>query len=73
MTVEELLADPIALERGRKAVEDVLIEYRDARISQIRGNGCVVCEADGRPSHIIRLGVDDALRIALTAIVGGAQ
>jgi len=70
MTIDELLADPEALERGRKAVEDTLISFRDSRISTIgRGNGAVVCEPDGTPSHIIRMGIDDVLHIALTAIV----
>jgi len=69
VTIDELLADPEALECGRKAVEDALIDFRDRRISQLMcGNGAVVCEPDGIPSHTIRLRLDDVLRIALTAI-----
>jgi len=57
------------LEVGRKAVEDVLIEWRDNRISEFnRGNGLVVREKNGRDSHIIRFGIETALRIALRAM-----
>jgi hypothetical protein len=70
MTIEELLANPEALHRAHLAVEDVLIEYRDARISQpLRGNGAVIKEKDGTLSSTIRLGIDDVLRIGLTALV----
>ena len=68
MTITELLADPVALERGRKAVEDTLIDFRDSRLSIIGpGNGLVIHEADGQESHIIRLSVLDAFVIALRA------
>jgi hypothetical protein len=57
------------LEVARKAVEDVLIELRDARISLLfRGNGLVIREADGGESYVIRLGTEDAMRIGLEAI-----
>lgn len=56
-------------EAARKAVEDVLIEFRDARISQLRNNGLVIREKDGGASSIIRLGPEDAVRIGLEAIV----
>lgn len=57
------------LEIGRKAIEDVLIEYRDSRISLMgRNNGLIVAEKDGKRSGIIRLGPEDALRIGLRAI-----
>ena len=70
MNLKELLDNPEMLEIGRKAVEDTLIRFRDSRISVLgRGNGLVICEPDGTASHIIRLGVEDALRIALTSIL----
>ena len=57
------------LEVGRLAVESALIELRDERISMpMRGNGLVVRESDGKASHVIRIGTEDALRIALKAI-----
>ena len=56
-------------ERGRKAVEDVLIEFRDSRISlPLRNNGLCVKERDGTPSNVIRLAIEDALRIGMRAI-----
>ncbi len=57
------------LEVGRKAVEDVLIEWRDSRLSVLRNNGLVVKEADGKDSSIIRMGTEDAVRIAAKAII----
>jgi hypothetical protein len=62
------------LEIGRKAVEDVLIEWRDERLSALgRNNGLVIRERDGRDSSIIRLTIEDALRIGLKAIAKAAQ
>lgn len=57
------------LEVGRKAIEDVLLEWRDCRISTpFRGNGLVCREKDGKESSIIRMGPEDGLRIGLRAI-----
>jgi len=59
------------LEVGMEAVERKLIALRDSRQSQpLRGSGLVVKEPNGESSSIIRLGIDDALRIALLAIAG---
>ncbi len=68
MTLIEIANNPELLEVGRRAIEDALIEYRQARISYVRGNGLVIREMDGRPSDVIRLGPEDALRIGLLAI-----
>ena len=71
MLHEELIRlanDDAILEIGRKAVEDVAIEWRDSRLSEIRGNGIVVREANGEPSSTIRFGPETAIRIALKAI-----
>ena len=68
-TLYEIADNPALLEIGRKAVEDVLIDSRDSRISQfLRGNGLVIREKDGTPSDIIRIGTEDALRIGIQAI-----
>ena len=57
-------------EIGRQAVEAALIELRDGRISILgRGNGLVIREQDGSPSDVIRLGMEDAMRIAVKAII----
>lgn len=57
-------------EVGRRAVEDVLIGFRDERISLLnRGNGLVIREKDGTESSTIRLGTEAAIRIAVEAIL----
>jgi hypothetical protein len=67
--LEEAANDPSLLEVGRSAVESVLIEFRDRRISVLgRGNGLVIRERDGADSHLIRLSTEDALAIALKAM-----
>jgi hypothetical protein len=51
------------------AVEEALVQFRDARISTpLRGHGMVIRERDGRDSAAIRLSTDDVLQIALRAI-----
>lgn len=58
------------LEVGRKAIEDVLIEWRDSRLSELgRNNGLVVKEKDGKDSSIIRFGPEMALSIGIKAIL----
>jgi hypothetical protein len=70
MTIEELLGNPELLEIARKKVEDVLIQMRDARIARLfMANGLVCREANGDDSYIIRLSIDDALRIGLNAVL----
>ena len=67
---EELLENRELLELGRKAIEDVLVEWRDNRLSEFnRGNGLVIRERDGKDSSIIRLGSETALRIGLKAML----
>lgn len=61
-----------ALEAARKAVEDVLIEFRDRRISVIGGNGFVVRETDGAESSVMRLTTADGLRIGIEAYLQAA-
>ena len=61
-------ANPNLCETARYAVENILINLRDSRISTLRGNGLVAAEADGTPSSTIRLGVEDAFAIALKAV-----
>lgn len=57
-------------EVARKAIEDVLVEFRDGHMWLLgRGNGLVIRSRDGSDSAIIRLGPEDAVRIGLKAIV----
>ena len=53
---------------AEREVEGIL--RSDSRISQpMRGNGLVAREVDGTPSHVIRMGIDDVLRIAPESVV----
>lgn len=62
-----------ALTMAHKAVEDVLIEFRDRRISCFAANGLVVREADGRDSPVIRLGTREGLRIGIEAYLDAME
>jgi hypothetical protein len=67
--LRKIVCDEALMEIGRKAIEDALIEWRDARLSELaRGNGLVIREANGEPSNIIRFGPELAVSIALGAI-----
>ena len=67
--IKEIANDKGLLEIGRAAVEKVLIEWRDSRLSEpFLGSGLVIREKDGAESATIRLGPDDCLRIGLRAI-----
>lgn len=69
MTLDEIAEDDRLIEVGRKAVEDMLIVWRDARLSELgRGNGFSVREKDGSPSSVIRFGTAFGLQIALRAM-----
>ena len=72
-----IAADDECLEIGRQAIENMLVEWRDNRLSELlRGNGLVIREADGKESSIIRFGPETALRVGLNAIaehLGGKQ
>lgn len=69
MNLKEIYENEELLEVGRKAIEDVLLQYRDYRISEFnRANGLVVREKDGSSSNIIRFGPETALKIGLKAI-----
>lgn len=53
----------------RRKIEDVLIELRDSGLSILgRNNGLVVKYKDGSSSDIIRMTIEDALRIGLLAL-----
>lgn len=73
MDLATFLQSPEALEIGRQAVEDQLIEMRDARIGVLRNNGLVIKEYDGSPSHIIRMGPEHAIDIGLKAMIKAFQ
>lgn len=54
---------------ARIAIERMLVEWRDERLSELgRNNGLVIREKDGKDSHIIRFGPETAVSIGLKAI-----
>ena len=60
-------ADPVYV--MHKAVEDVLVDFRDRRIGTLgAANGLVIREADGTESAIVRMSTRDAMTIALAAL-----
>jgi len=69
MKVEDILNSETLIEVGRKAVEDMLVDFRDSRIFIMRNNGFVIKERDGTSSSCIRLSVQDGLTVALRAIL----
>lgn len=63
-----------ALTAAHIAIEDYLIEMRDARVGVIgRANGFVVNEKDGTPSSIMRVGTRDGLEIAIKAYLKASE
>lgn len=57
------------IEVGRKALEDLLVEMRDERISTpLAANGLVIKEVDGRSSSMIRVTTPEAITLAIKAI-----
>lgn len=61
-------------EIARKSIEDVLIDFRDARISILNvGNGLVCREKDGTPSSSVRLTTLDALHIGIDDAINKAR
>lgn len=46
-------------------MEDILIEFRDGRLSELCANGLVVRERDGTPSPMIRIGTRAACRMII--------
>lgn len=71
ITISELLDDPELIEVARKHMEDVLISWRNDRLSELGcGNGFAVCEKDGRgQAALIRIRTDHGFRIMLRAIL----
>lgn len=66
--LRKITDDISLLEVARKAIEDMLMEYRDDRLFTLRNNGLVIKESDGSPSNIIRFGPEVAVTIGLKAI-----
>lgn len=74
MTSQDIGINEDALTAAHLAVEDVLIDMRDSRISTMGcGNGFVIREKNGEASSIIRLGTREGLRIAIKAYLEAYQ
>ena len=67
--LQKIIDSPIYLETARKAVEDVLVEFRNNRISIQRNNGCAIREENGEASSVIRLSLEQVIQIGLKAII----
>jgi hypothetical protein len=67
--LQKIIDSPICLETARKAVEDVLVDFRNNRISIQRNNGCVIREENGEASGVIRLSIEQVIQIGLKAII----
>lgn len=68
-TIREIAADDETLWKvARLAIEDELVEWRDAGLSVGRNNGLVIKSRAGEPSSIIRFGPEHAIRVALLAL-----
>lgn len=68
MTADLIPPDDV-IEAAKLAIEDVLIEWRDSRLSILRwANGLVIREADGTPSSVVRMTTHEAVRLAAPAI-----
>lgn len=66
--------DDEALTAAHLAVEDQLIEMRDARLSVVGPrNGLVVNEKDGEPSPIMRLGTRQGLQVGIQAYLAAVN
>lgn len=72
-TIRAIAEDPRLMEIGRRAVEDELIEWRDARRFTLRANGYCVRESDGQSSDIVRFGPEFGCRIALESIASAIE
>lgn len=72
--LEDLAGNDELLEVGRKAVEDLLVEFRDNGIGVLgRNNGLIIRHRDGTESGTIRFGPETAIRTALLAIAKHLQ
>lgn len=65
MFLNAVAEQPEVLDDLRLEIEDELVKRRDARMSTMYNNGLVIKEVDGSPSEVIRMGVAEALCIAL--------
>jgi hypothetical protein len=68
LTPDSPAIDETALTAAHLAIEDALVDLRDARVSVIGpANGFVIKERDGQLSDVMRLGTREGLRIAIKA------
>jgi hypothetical protein len=56
-------------ERARRAVEDYLVDMRDRRMSILgRNNGLVIRERNSHDSSIIRMTVEECIRVGVETL-----
>jgi hypothetical protein len=69
LELHQIADDANLLNVAHKAIEDVLVEWRDLRLSTpLAANGLVIKEKDGTPSNQIRMTPEEAMRVGLNAI-----
>jgi len=68
--VAEIEINDVALEVARKAVEDALVEMRDAHMFMIGGNGFHIRNRDGSGSSIMRMSTAMGLSVGIKAYLG---
>jgi len=59
---------PEEYEIARLTIENILIDFRDNRISVLRNNGLVIKEKDGTASYIVRMATAECIRIGIETI-----
>lgn len=63
-----------ALTAAHLAVEDELVEMRDARMSVLGpANGLIIKERDGSWSDVMRMGTRDALQIGIATYLDAVE
>lgn len=74
VVLRRLAADEKLMEVGRKAIEETLVEWRDAGLSQLqRNNGLCIRYKDGTACSIVRFGPEVGVSIALKAIADAIE
>lgn len=71
--LRELAKDPGALYVAHLAIEDELVDRRDRGIGTTNRNGLVIFSRDSQPSPVIRMGVQDAVTMALNAMADSIE
>lgn len=64
---DEIQINPVALEAGRLAVEDALVDMRDSGMFMLGNNGFIIRNRDSSESCVLRMNTAMGLRIGIQA------